>query len=78
MVELSPLERARALVVWSCESGDDADRRKALANLSTELSNEGVDDVAVAAQGLAWSQPAPAPAAALVLARGTEADGHPG
>lgn len=78
VVELSPLERARALVVWSCEDGDDVARRKALANLSTELHREGVDDVAVAAQGLAWSRPAPAREAALALAHGSEADDRSG
>ena len=89
VVELSPLERARALVVWSCQDGDDVARRKALANLSTELHREGVDDVATAAQGLAWSRPPPLPEAALALAvgatyvsslhaDGSEADGRPG
>jgi hypothetical protein len=89
VLELSPLERARALVVWSCENGDDVARRKALANLSTELHREGVDDVSVAAQGLAWSRPAPAREAALALAvgatymsplraHGSEADGRSG
>ena len=78
VVELSPLERARALVVWSCEDGDATDRRKALANLSTELHRGGVDDVADVAQGLAWSRPAPAPEAALALARGTDSDGDSG
>jgi hypothetical protein len=78
VVELSPLERARALVVWSCEDGDDIARRKALANLSTELHREGVDEVATAAQRLAWSRPAPPREAALALAHGSEADGRPG
>lgn len=78
VVELSPLERARALVVWSCEDGDDVARRKALANLSTELHREGVDDVAAAAQGLAWSRSAPVREAALALVHGSEADGRSG
>jgi len=71
-LELTPLERARALVVWSCERGDGADRRKALANLAAEL---GGGELAAIAETLAWSPPDPEREAALALARGTEADG---
>lgn len=72
--ELSPLERALALVVWSCEQGNGDDRRKALANFASVLASEGADPVAERAQGLAWSRPVPAPEAALALARTTEVD----
>ncbi len=77
-VELSPLERARALVEWSCERGDGVDRRKALANLSTALELADAPRVAAAAEGLAWSRPAPEPEATLALARRKEADGDSG
>jgi hypothetical protein len=77
-VELSPLERARALVEWSCERGDGVDRRKALANLATALALSGEPRVAVAAEGLAWSRPVPEPEAALALARRKETHGDSG
>lgn len=72
--ELSALERARALVVWSCEHGDGDDRRKALAVLSDELDHVEVHDDADAARRLAWSKPVPGPEPALALARAQEPD----
>jgi hypothetical protein len=71
-VMLTPLERARALVVWSCEHGDTPDRRRALSNFAAEVARSGGDGVVANALGLAWSRPAPQPDTALALARGTE------
>lgn len=74
LTELSALERARALVVWSCEHGDGVDRRKALAALSDELDHADIHDGAAAARRLAWSKPVPAPEPALALAQKKEPD----
>lgn len=74
LTKLSALERARALVVWSCEHGDGVDRRKALAALSDELDHAEIHAAADAARRLAWSKPVPAPEPALALARGEETD----
>lgn len=73
--ELTPLERARALLVWSCERGE-AERRRALSNFAAELTRAGADGVAADAEGLAWSRPAPGSEAVLVFARaGKGSDG---
>jgi hypothetical protein len=71
-IELSPLERARALVVWSCEHGDSADRRRALSNLAVELARSDGNGLVEDALGLAWSRPAPRPEEALALAHPTQ------
>lgn len=75
VVELSPLDRARTLVVWSCESGDTEDRRRALANLAAVLAGLDGGHASAQAEALAWSRPSPSPEAALLLARAEVVDG---
>lgn len=71
LAELSPLERARALLVWSAER-DAPDRRRALANYAAELPyGRGAADDALA---LAWSRPVPSSEAVLSLAAPSEAE----
>jgi hypothetical protein len=59
--ELTPLERALALVEWARESVDGEDRRKALEVLAYELDASGREEQAAAARRLAWSPSAPSP-----------------
>lgn len=59
--ELTPLERAFALVEWARESMDGEDRRKALEVLAFELDASGRGEQAEAARRLAWSPSAPSP-----------------
>lgn len=73
-VEPTPLERARALVVWSCEHGDGDDRRRALATLAAALAAANGGHASTRAEALAWSSPPPPPEDALALARGPEVD----
>jgi hypothetical protein len=67
-VELTPLERARALLVWSSER-DAVDRRRAVSNFAAELARAGGDGLVDDALGLAWSKPSPRAEAVLELAR---------
>jgi len=69
-VELSPLERARALLLWSSERGP-ADRRRALSNYAAELRRAAGDGVVSDALALAWSRPAPPSDAVRALAAET-------
>lgn len=71
--ELSPLERARALLVWSSEQ-DSPERRRALSNYAAELSLAEGDGAAGDALALAWSRPAPSSEAVLSLAAPREDD----
>jgi len=66
-VELTPLERALALVEWSNTRQDGTERREALEVLAVEL--EAVESVELAwrARGLAWSPSSPSPEAATEL-----------
>jgi hypothetical protein len=59
--ELTPLERAIALVEQARESVDGEDRRKALEVLAVELDASGRDQHAHAARRLAWSPAEPSP-----------------
>jgi hypothetical protein len=77
-VELTPLERALALVEWANERRNGTERREALEVLAVELEAVEDDGLAGRARGLAWSPASPSPeeAAALVAtvrgADGTE------
>jgi hypothetical protein len=65
--ELTPLERALALVEQARESVDGEDRRKALEVLAVELDASSRDDQAEQARQLAWSPSKPSPDAAGAL-----------
>ena len=66
--ELSPLERAVAVVQWAAERRDGAERRSALEVLAVALADEGAGELAAAARELAWSQPTPDGPATVDLA----------
>jgi hypothetical protein len=70
--ELTPLERALALVEWARESVDGEDRRKALEVLAFELDASGRAEQAEAARRLAWSPSAPSPDAAAELVKSVQ------
>lgn len=73
LAELSPLERARALLVSSAER-DAPDRRRALANYAAELTCADGSGAADDALALAWSRPVPSSEAVLSLAAPSEAE----
>lgn len=62
--ELTPLERALALVEWAREREDGADRRKALEVLAEVLDDDGKAELADSTRALAWSPASPSPEAA--------------
>lgn len=68
---LSPLERARALLIWSSER-TSPDRRRALSNYAAELSRADGNGAADDALALAWSRPVPSADAVLSLAAPSE------
>ena len=78
--EVTPLERALALVQWAAERRNGAERRSALEVLAVALADEGAGDLAAVARELAWSQRAPdAPATVDLAARAravAEGDGR--
>jgi hypothetical protein len=56
----SALELALAVLARAQARGDETATRKALERLGAELDGNGVDgDLAAAARGLAWAEPAP-------------------
>lgn len=65
--ELTPLERARALLIWSLDR-EPADRRRALSNYAAELARAEGDGVADETLTLAWSRTVPAADAVRALA----------
>lgn len=67
--ELTPLERALALVEWARERQDGAERREALEVLASELDAVDRPDLSSSARALAWSPPSPSPEAADELVR---------
>ncbi len=67
-IVLSPLERALVVVERARARGFVPDERKALELLAGELGRSREAELASAAKGLAWSEPAPGPAATLALA----------
>jgi hypothetical protein len=75
--ELTPLERALALVDAARERHDD-ERRAALEVLAGELDRAGVESLSGEASELAWSRSAPsADAASVLLDRVRDEDGVP-
>ena len=75
--ELTPLERALALVEWARDRENGAERREALEVLAVEL--EAVESPALAwsARSLAWSPSSPSPEAAAALVETVkESDGR--
>ena len=76
--ELTPLERALALVEWARDRPDGTDRRKALEVLAGELEVVGRQGLADEARALAWPAASPSPEAAGRLVETVrEADGSP-
>jgi hypothetical protein len=63
-VELTPLERALALVEWANGRRNGTERREALEVLAVELEAVDRDELAWRARGLAWSPLSPSPQAA--------------
>ncbi|HXG75865.1 MAG TPA: hypothetical protein VNJ53_04795 [Gaiellaceae bacterium] len=59
--ELTPLERALALVEWARDRRNGSERREALEVLAVELEACALDDLARRARTLAWARSAPAP-----------------
>jgi hypothetical protein len=75
--ELTPLERALALVEWARAREDGAERRQALEVLAVELDVMERFDLAGSARSLAWSPASPSPEAADRLVqdvRGADGD----
>ena len=66
-VELTPLERALLVLERARARGPVPDQRKALELLSGELGRSGEPELALSAQGLAWSAPPPSGMATLAL-----------
>ena len=62
--ELTPLERALALVEWANGRRNGTERREALEVLAVELEAVDRDELAWRARGLAWSPVSPSPEAA--------------
>jgi hypothetical protein len=76
--EPSPLERAMALVEWSLERENGAERRAALDALATELDVLERNGLADETRVTAWSPPSPSSAEAtriLTLVKETHGDG---
>jgi hypothetical protein len=76
--EPSPLERAIALVEWSLERENGAERRAALDALATELDVVESDGLADETRVAAWSPPSPSPMEAtriLTIVRERHGDG---
>jgi hypothetical protein len=65
--ELTPLERALALVEWARDRENGAERREALEVLAVELEAVESPVLADAARRLAWSPTSPSPESASVL-----------
>jgi hypothetical protein len=59
--ELTPLERALALVEWARDQQDGEDRRKALEVLAEELEVEERPELADETRAVAWSPRSPSP-----------------
>jgi hypothetical protein len=75
--ELTPLERALALVEWANERERATERREALEVLAVELDALERGDLAGRARELAWSAGAPSPEGAETLVRSVrESDGR--
>lgn len=66
-VELSPLERALALLEDARARGSVADERRALELLAGELGRSGAGELALTATGLAWSASGPTPVGTVTL-----------
>jgi hypothetical protein len=65
--ELTPLERALALVEWARDRENGAERREALEVLAVELEAVESRVLAESARRLAWSSTSPSPESASVL-----------
>ncbi len=79
--ELTPLERALALVEWARDRENGAERREALEVLAVELEAVESPRLAESARSLAWSPVSPSPEAAAALVETTrktvtESDGR--